>query len=191
MGQEEEKKKQLEIEAAKEKARNEGQTMERNREKRKGGLGTGIKVVIGIIILVILIAAAALFTLNITVMNATPGVSMPYSTNYGVSFPEGQTITIGNVQINTLANQGVIITDIDGVKQNMVVGDTRVIGERRAVITTLGAITLIDTHFQIPLKYQGERDNRAYFAMTVQTSAQVPEFVLNHLLPASIDARPA
>ena len=39
---------------------------------------------------------------------------MPFTTNYGVSFPEGQTITIGNTHIIVLSNQGLIITDIDG-----------------------------------------------------------------------------
>jgi len=162
-------------------------------EQRSGNKrgGAGLKIAAVIIILIVIVVAAALLTLNITVMDATPGVPMPFSTSYGVSFPEGQTITIGNVQISTLANQGVIITSIDGDKQNMAVGDQRVISERRAVITTLGAVTLIDTHFQITLTYKGERDNRAYYDMLVQTSAQVPDLLLNHLLPSSIDARPA
>jgi hypothetical protein len=72
----------------------------------------------------------------------------------------------------------------------MVVGENRVISERRAVITTLGAITLLDTHFQINLKYKGERDNRAYFDMAVHTSQQVPDILLRQLLPKEIDATP-
>jgi hypothetical protein len=58
------------------------------------------------------------------------------------------------------------------------------------VITTLGAITLMDTNFKINLKYKGERDNRAYFDMAVHTSKQVPDMLLKQLLPAEIDARP-
>ena len=163
-------------------------------EERKmgsGGRGSGLKIAAAIIILIVIVAAAALLTLSVTVMNATPGISMPFSTRYGVSFPEGQTITIGNVHISTLANQGVIISDIDGDKQNMAVGDQRVISERRAVITTLGSFTLIDTHFQITLTYKGERDNRAYYDMNVQTSAEVPQILLNHLLPPEIQAVPS
>ena len=188
-GQEEEKQKQQELEKAKEKARKEGLEQERARDKAKGG-GGGLKIILGIILLVIILIAVAFLTLNVTVSNVAPGLAMPFTTNYGVSFPEGQTITIGNTHIIVLANQGLIITDIDGDRQNMVVGEKRVISERRAVITTLGIITLLDTHFQIDLVYKGERDNRAYFDMAVHTSQQVPDILLRQLLPNEIDARP-
>jgi cation transport ATPase len=188
-GQEEEKQKQQELEKAKEKARKEGLEQERAREKAKGG-GSGVKIILGIILLVIILIVAAFLTLNVTVSNVAPGVAMPFTTNYGVSFPEGQTITIGNTHIIVLSNQGLIITDIDGDRQNMVVGEKRVISERRAQITTLGVITLLDTHFQIDLVYKGERDNRAYFDMAVHTSQQVPDILLRQLLPNEIDARP-
>ena len=186
---EEEKQKQQELEKAKEKARKEGLEQERTRQKAKGG-GSGVKIILGIILLVIILIAAAFLTLNVTVSNVAPGLAMPFTTNYGVSFPEGQTITIGNTHIIVLSNQGLIITDIDGDRQNMVVGEKRVISERRAVITTLGIITLLDTHFQIDLVYKGERDNRAYFDMAVHTSEQVPDILLRQLLPKEIDATP-
>jgi hypothetical protein len=158
--------------------------------KSKGGLGTAVKVIVGIIILIIIIAAVAILTMNVTVMTATPGVSMPFTTNYGVSFPEGQQITVGNTHISVLSYQNELISDIDGDRQKLVYGEDRIISERRAVITTLGAVPLIDTHFQIDLKYKGERDNRAYFDMAVHTSGQVPDILLRHLLPDAIDARP-
>jgi hypothetical protein len=158
--------------------------------KSKGGVGSAAKAIIGLIVLVIIIAAAAILTMNVTVMDATPGVSMPFTTNYGVSFPEGQQIAIGNTHISVLSYQNELISDIDGDRQKLVYGEDRIISERRAVITTLGYLTLIDTHFQIDLKYKGERDNRAYFDMAVHTSGQVPDILLRHLLPAAIDARP-
>jgi len=187
-GQEEEKQKQQERDQAKETGRKEGRKEEQARTKGKGGFG--IKLILGIIVLVIVILAVAFLTLSVSVTNVSPGNSLPFTTKYGVSFPEGQTITIGNTHIIVLSNQGLIITDIDGDKQNMVVGEDRVISERRAVITTLGAVTLLDTHFQINLTYNGERDNRAYFDMAVHTSQQVPDFLLRRLLPPEIDARP-
>jgi hypothetical protein len=58
------------------------------------------------------------------------------------------------------------------------------------VITTLGAVTLVDTSFQIDLKYDGERESRADFDMAVHTSKQVPDYLLKLLLPHEIDARP-
>jgi len=187
-GRKEEQDQQKEREQATEKGRKQGLEEERAREKGKGG--SGIKILLWIILLVIVILAVSLLTLSVTVTNVTPGNALPFTTNYGVSFPEGQTITIGNTHINVLSFENELISDIDGDRQKLVVGEDRVISERRAVITTLGAITLMDTNFEINLKYKGERDNRAYFDMAVHTSKQVPEILLNQLLPSEIDARP-
>ncbi len=186
--QEEEKLKQQELEKAKEQARKEAIEQEKARQRAKGG--SGAKIILGVILLIIIILAAALLTLNVSVTNVAPGVAMPFTTSYGVSFPEGQTITVGNTHINVLSYQNELISDIDGDRQKLVVGEDRIISERRAVITTLGVITLMDTNFEINLKYKGERDNRAYFDMAVHTSKQVPDILLRQLLPNEIDARP-
>ena len=148
------------------------------------------KVITGIVIVLLIIIVAALFTLNVTVMTATPGVTLPFTTSYAVSFPEGQTIAVGNTHISVLSYQNELISDIDGDRQKLVYGEDRAISERRALITTLGVITIIDTHFRINLKYKGDRDNRAYFDMAVQTSGQVPDILLRRLLPPEIDAQP-
>lgn len=189
-GKEEERKHQEELERAKEEARKQAIQQERTRQKEKGSSGSGIKYIIYLIILAIIVAVVAWFSLSVTVTNVTPGNALPFTTNYGVSFPEGQTITIGNTHINVLTYQNEIISDIDGDRQKLVVGEDRIISERRAVITTLGALKLLDTNFKINLKYKGERDNRAYFDMAVHTSQQVPDMLLKQLLPAEIDARP-
>jgi len=189
-GRKQERELQREREQATEKGRKLGLEEERAREKRKGGSGTGIKIVIFLLVLAILVAAVAILTLSVSVTNVSPGTSLPFTTNYGVSFPEGQTITIGNTHITVLTFENELISDIDGDRQRLVVGEDRVISERRAVITTLGAITLMDTNFQINLKYRGDLENRAYFDMAVHTSKQVPEILLHQLLPPEIDARP-
>ncbi|MFA5346847.1 MAG: hypothetical protein WC294_01815 [Methanoregula sp.] len=189
-GREEERKRQDELERAKEQARKQAVQEEQARQKEKGRSGSGIKYVIYLIVLALIVAVVAWFSLNVTVTNVTPGNALPFTTNYGVSFPEGQTITVGNTHINVLTYQAELISDIDGDRQKLVVGEDRIISERRAVITTLGVITLLDTNFKINLKYKGERDNRAYFDMAVHTSQQVPDVLLKQLLPAEIDARP-
>jgi hypothetical protein len=188
-GVEEEKVRQRDLDKAKEQSRKQATADERARQKAQGGSG-GLKILLYLIVFVVIVAVVALLTLSVTVTTVAPGFSMPFTTNYGVSFPEGQTITIGNTHIIVLSNQGLIITDIDGDRQNMVVGEKRVISERRAQITTLGVITILDTHFQIDLVYKGERDNRAYFDMAIHTSQQVPDILLKQLLPNEIDARP-
>ena len=186
-GREEERKRQEELERAKDDARKQAVQQERTRLKEKGG---SIKYLIYVIVLAIVLVVVAWFSLNVTVTNVLPGNALPFTTNYGVSFPEGQTITVGNTHINVLSYQNELISDIDGDRQKLVVGEDRIIAERRAVITTLGAVTLLDTNFKIDLKYKGERDNRAYFDMAVHTSRQVPDILLKQLLPSEIDARP-
>jgi hypothetical protein len=188
-GRKEEQDRQRERDQATEKGRKQGLEEERARTKQKGG-GGGLKIVIYLIVLAIIVVVVAFLTLSVSVTNVTPGNALPFTTNYGVSFPEGQAITIGNTHINVLTYQNELISDIDGDRQKLVVGEDRVISERRAVIATLGAITLMDTNFKINLKYNGERDNRAYFDMAVHTSKQVPDILLKQLLPPEIDARP-
>jgi hypothetical protein len=186
-GMEEERKRQDELVRAKEEARKQAVEQERTRQKQNG---SPFKYLIYVIVLALVLIVVAWFSLNVTVTNVLPGNALPFTTNYGVSFPEGQTITVGNTHISVLSYQNELISDIDGDRQKLVVGEDRIIAERRAVITTLGAITLLDTNFRIDLKYKGERDNRAYFDMAVHTSRQVPDILLKQLLPAEIDARP-
>ena len=177
----EELDKQRELELAQEKGRKKGLEEERNREKH--GLGTGIKNRHRSYCPCPYRRARSFLTLNITITPVSQETSLPFTVNYAVSFPEGQTITIGNTHITVLSYQNQLISDIDGDRQNLVVGEDRVIPERRAVVKTLGVITLIDTNFKINLTYQGAENNRAYFNMKVQSSRQVPDLLLKQLLP--------
>ena len=164
-GRKEELERQRERELATEKGRKQGLEEERSRqdalEKPTGGSGMGIKIIVGLIVLAIIVAVIALLTLSVSVMTPSTSYAMPFTTNYAVTFPEGQSIAIGNSHMSVLSYQNELISDIDGDRQKLVVGEDRIISERRAVITTLGAVSLLDTHFQINLKYKGDRDNRA------------------------------
>jgi hypothetical protein len=186
-GRKEEQDRQKEREQATEKGRKQGLEQERARQKAKGGSVTWI--IIALVVIIILFAAIAWFSLSETVTSVTPGTPLPFTTNYAVSFPEGQTTTLGNSRINVIWFENELITDIDGAKQKLVVGEERNISERRGIMKALGVITLMDTNYAINLKYKGERDGRAYFDMAVQTSKQVPDILLKRMLPPEIDAR--
>jgi len=186
-GRKEEQDRQKEREQATEKGRKQGLEQERARQKAKRGSGTGI--IIALVVIVIVFAAIAWFSMSETVTSVTPGTPLPFTTNYAVSFPEGQTTTLGNSRINVMWFENELITDIDGAKQKLVVGEERNISERRGIIKALGVITLMDTNYVINLKYKGERDGRAYFDMAVHTSKQVPDMLLKRMLPPEIDAR--
>ena len=150
----------------------------------------GIKLIVSLIVLAIIVAVIALLTLSVSVMTPSTSYAMPFMTNYAVTFPEGQTIAIGNSHMSVLSYQNELISDIDGDRQKLVIGEDRVISERRAVITTLGVIKIMDINFQIDLKYKGDRDNLAYFDMAIHTSQQVPDMLLRQLLPSEIHAQP-
>lgn len=169
---------------------NAAQANAQARENRTGGWGMGVKIIVSLVVLAIIVAIVALLTLSVSVMPATTNYALPFTTNYAVTFPEGQAIAIGSSQMTVLSYQNELISDIDGDRQKLVIGEDRVISERRALITTFGVIKLLDTNFQINLKYKGNRDNLAYFDMSIHTSQQVSDMLLNRLLPAEIHAQP-
>jgi len=169
---------------------NDGKGQDHVTEKRKAGWGTGKKIGFFIIVLAIVVVVAAFLTVSVIVTDISPGDSLPFTTTYGTSFPEGQTIQIGNTQISAISYQDTVTTDVNGKSQQLVVGQTQVISEQHARITTLGVLPLMDTNFQVDLTYKGALDNREYFDIAIHTGRQVPVWLMRQLLPASIDARP-
>ncbi|MFZ0005253.1 MAG: hypothetical protein WAK45_05165 [Methanoregula sp.] len=192
-GKREEQDAQRQREMATEKGRKQGLDEERNREKQdkqKAGWGTGMKIGVFIIVLAIIVIIAAFLTVSVQVTNVSPGDVLPYTSSYGTSFPEGQTIQIGNTQISAISYGNSVTTDVNGNQQQLQVGQTQDVSEQHARITTLGVITLMNTNFQIDLTYKGERDNRAYFDIAINTGSQVPSELIRLLLPSEIDATP-
>lgn len=157
--------------------------------KESGGMGTGTKIVLGIIAIVIVLLVAAFLTITVTTTSVPESASFPYTTTYAVSFPEGETIAIGNTRILVLSYNNEMVADVDGEREKLVIGEDRVIAPRHARVTTLG-IPVLDTDFQILMKYKGTRENRAYFDLVVKTEKQFPDYLLRRLLPKEIDARP-
>lgn len=189
-GKKKEQDEQRERELSQEKGRKKGQEEERGGGKQRGGHGIGVTIAIALLVIALVVIVAAYLTLSVSITNVGPGNVLPYTTMYGVTFPEGQAIAIGNSHISVLSYEGELITDIDGDRQKLVTGQTRTIAERRATINSLGSIKLTDTIFQINLTYKGNRDNQAYFDMAVHTSKQIPDMLLQKLIPREIDARP-
>jgi hypothetical protein len=193
-GRQEEQNLQRERELATEKGRKLGLEEERTREnaraKPKEGWGMGMKIIGSLVVIAVIVAVIGILTMSVSVITPSTNYALPFTTSYAVTFPEGRSIAIGNSHMTVLSYQNELISDIDGDRQKLVIGEDRVITQRRAVITTFGVITLMDTNFQINLKYKGNRDNEAYFDMAIHTSQQVPDMLLKQLLPAEIRAQP-
>jgi len=159
-------------------------------KKEKAGWSTGTKILVGIIALIVVISVIAVVTLTVAVIDSQAGTMFPYSTSYRVSLPDGEPVTIGNTNILVLIMPDGVDTSVDGVKEKLMVGQDRVISPHSARISALG-IPLIDTDFQITLKYLGASGNNALFDMTVKTSRQIPELVIRRIIPANMNAQPA
>ena len=162
---------------------------EKTPEKERSGLGFGTKILLGIIALIVIVALLAVVTLTVAVIDSQTGTSFPYSTTYRVSIPDGEPVTMGTTKIIVLTYESEAITEVDGVKEKLVVGQERVISPRYARVSALG-VPLMDTDFQITLKYLGTSGNNALFDMNVQTSRQVPEMVISKLIPSGMNAVP-
>ena len=158
-------------------------------QKTKKGWSTGTKVLLGILGLIAVICVIAVVTLTVAVIESQTGNSFPYSTNYRVSLPDGEPITIGNSKIIVMVMGDSVDTSVDGIKEKLTVGEDRVISPHFARISALG-VPLIETDFQITLKYLGASGNNALFDMTVKTSKQVPELFLRRLIPSNMNAQP-
>jgi len=156
----------------------------------KTGWSTGAKVLVGIIAVVMIIAVIAIVTLTIQVLDSQSGTEYPYTTNYRVTLPDGEPITIGSSHILVTSYNDELIAEVDGTKEKLVVGQQRVINPRHAQVTIMG-LPLIDTDFQITLTYLGSTGTNANFDMTVKTTRQVPEFIISKLIPAKMNAQPA
>jgi sporulation-control protein spo0M len=162
---------------------------EKMRSPGKTGFGLGTKILLWIIAIVAVVSVIAVVTLTVAVIDSQTGTSFPYSTSYRVSLPDGEPVTIGNTKIIVMVMSDGVDTSVDGSKEKLAVGQERVISPHFARISALG-VPLIDTDFQITLKYLGATGNTAQFDMTIKTSKQIPEMVLRRLIPANMNAQP-
>ena len=164
-------------------------TIEKKETSAKAGMSTGTKIILGIIGLIIVVGLLAALTLTVAVLDSPTGTSFPYSTTYRVSLPDGQPVTVGTTKILVVTYENEAVTEVDGVKEKLVVGQERVINPRYARVSALG-VPLMDTDFQITLKYLGTSGKNALFDMNIKTSKQIPEMVISKIIPAGMNAVP-
>jgi hypothetical protein len=164
-------------------------TTEKTTPNEKAGWGLGTKILLGIIALVVVISLIAVVTLTVAVLDTQTGTSFPYSTTYRVSIPDGKPITMGTTEILVMTYENEAVMSVGGQKEKLVVGQERVINPKSATISALG-FKLMDTDFQITLKYLGASGKNALFDMTVKTSKQIPEMVISKLIPEGMGAQP-
>jgi hypothetical protein len=148
------------------------------------------KVILAVLLILVAILAAGLITLSVTVTDPREGVAYPYTTTYVVLFPDGERVNVANTPMMALTYENEMIIDVNGQRNKIVVGEEKLISERRAIINVFSQPVLA-TNFQIFMKYLGMNGNKAQFYLTVKRSSDVPQFLIDRLLPSEIEARPA
>jgi hypothetical protein len=143
-----------------------------------------------IIILVIGLAFAAILTLTISPDNpGNPGAAYPYKTSFQVSLPEGQTVKIGDLPLTALSYGRQITLKIGDRREEMKSGEVREIADRTAVIKMFGK-PVFETGYRLSATWTGIINNQAQFKVSLQTSRQVPDWLVRRMLPTDIQASP-
>ena len=156
-----------------------------------GGMQHNTKILLGIIAgLVIVLAIVGILTFTMSVSTDTTGASLPFATHYSVSLPDGNAVMIGSSRISVMAYNASVITDVDGNREQLAVGQTRVISPRHATISIFG-VPIYSADFQLTLQYLGSSGSRDNFDLTVATSRKIPSFLLDRLVPSSVKATQA
>jgi hypothetical protein len=150
-------------------------------------------LIIAAIVLAAIIIAGVAAILTLTILPDQPGmkgVSLPYSTTFHVSLPEGEKVSIGNLDILTLRTGDRIALKIGESREEMVMGEEREISDRNATIMIFGQ-PFFETGYRLMATWTGMKNDRALFIITLKTSRQVPDWLISRVIPADIQASPA
>ena len=145
------------------------------------------------IILIVLIGFAIAVVLTVTIIPdqpGTPGAVYPYSTTFQVSLPEGEVVKIGDIDILALHTGDRIVLKIGNKREEMIPGEKREITDRNATIVILGR-PIFQTGYRFSAVWTGMEGTRALFTVTLQTSRQVPDWLISGIIPKEIQASPA
>ncbi len=147
-------------------------------------------LIIAVIILIVILAVAGWSTLSLSATAISDNASLyPYTVTYDVLMPEGEPVSIGGTDLIFLTAGNEALMKIGDNREKLNPDEVRTITKRKAVIKTLG-VPVIETNYQVDVRYLGIKDGKAHFLMKVMTSRQVPELLLAKVLPSSIKAVP-
>jgi hypothetical protein len=163
------------------------EAMEAKREVPRKKIG--LRWILYAVVVIVIILAAAYLTLGVVISEAPPAASYPYTTTYQVFLPNSQVVTIGNSEIIAIPTDDSVTLSINKEPSVMSVGQTKTIQERRAMITAL-TTKIMDFDFRLDATYQGRSGDTFQFYLAFHTSRQVPSFLIERLLPPSVQARP-
>lgn len=149
-------------------------------------------IVLGIIILILgCLGAGVMMTLTVIPdQPASPGAGYPYAISFQVSLPEGDGVKIGNLDILALQTGDQIALRIGDHREVMSQGERREVAARTATVQTLG-YPVFQTGYRLNATWTGMKERNAVFRVTLETSRQIPEYLINRVMPAKIQITPA
>jgi hypothetical protein len=153
----------------------------RNRRLTVALAAIGVILVVGII---------AVLSFSVAIGTSPGATAYPYTVTYDVVFPNSEPVQIGNITILAIPTADNVTLSVDKVRYDIQVGERREISAKHATVSLLG-MTLLSFDFVIEAGYQGLQGQDAKFALAVRTSEQIPKFMIDRLIPARVQARPA
>lgn len=190
------KEEQEKFEAEKEKEKAEWEKEFRVKEKAEQKIkkpGHLKRNLIILLLVLVVVAGAAIATFKMDPALPATGSSFPYTTTYDVLFPQGQSVNFAGTYI-TAAGTGDKVIVTAGGRQGIEMsdGDTRTFSQPKRVIVKIFGITLIDTDYMVDSEFRGyvPSEGKNDFYMTFKTSKQVPQGLIDMLIPKEVNARP-
>jgi hypothetical protein len=156
-------------------------------DKKKPGLG--VKVALAAIAIGAILLVAAFVTLTVATTPASTSASFPFKVTYDVLFPSSDPVHIGGYKITAIPVGDQVAISINGNSELWNTSEEHVLSAQHATISSLG-VSVTDFDFKINAIYRGKVGDRADFYLEFQTSRQVPNFLIDRLLPAEVNARP-
>jgi hypothetical protein len=165
---------------------------EMNKKKQKKTIILSLFVLTGITLISIAILALTSLSIepDLPIEHVIP---YPYTTKYIIEIVPDETIHIGSVSLNLSSQEDNSIgITINEERSIMNFGDSKEITERRAQISLFGN-PIFETNYRVNVTYQdliphtlSEQDHSIFLDAKIETSKQIPEFILSPVIPVDI-----
>jgi len=144
-----------------------------------------------ILLLLVLVSLGVIgyLSLEVKVSESTGGTSYPFTTTYDVLFPGGESVRVAGIELSAVPRVDGVTLSVNGEPVEIARDETADVATRHGRITVLG-MPVLDFEVRIQAISLGTVGDQARCYLAFQTSKQVPSFLIDRLLPSSLQARP-
>ena len=148
------------------------------------------KVVAGVIGVILVVLLVGWLTMSLEpALPAKNGVVYPFSAKYDMIAPDGQSLMIGNVLFRATTQGNDVALTVGNSDSVQAVGEMKTILEKRALVKTFG-IAVFDTNYRLDATYKGKVNGNPDFDLTIMSSAPIPQFLIDRMLPTELVITP-